>query len=137
MVNCSAASTSHHSSYISRPLPYGYFCPCHIFNIVSKAILSILLILSAVSTLVLNNKAKICVRALTNRFLSVSSLINSSKSSCTLLLNASSKSKTPSVESVLILFSSRYYSISLLISSKISVASTLLWTSVCSKPKRF
>ena len=49
----------------------------------------------------------------------------------------SMKSKTPSVELVSVLFSSRYYPSSLLISSKMSVALTLLSTSICSKPKRF
>ena len=97
-------STSRHSSYVSIPSSYGYLCPCHIFNVVSTAILSILLILSTVSALVLSNKVKIHVRALINRFLSVSLPINSSKSSCTRLLNISRKSKTLSIESVSILF---------------------------------
>ena len=130
-------STSHHSSYISRPPPYSYFCPCHIFNVVSMAIWSVLLILSAVSTLVISNKAKICFRALINHFLSVSSPINSSKSPCTRLLNVSRKSKTPSVESVLILLSSRYSSSSLLISLKISVASTHCWPLFLGNQKDF
>ena len=47
------------------------------------------------------------------------------------------KSKTPSVESVSTLCSSRYYSSSFLISSQISVLSILLSASVCVKQKRF
>ena len=114
-----------------------YFCFCHIFNVALTAILSILLILSAVSTFVFSSKAKIFFSALTNRFSSVSSPINSSKSSCTRLVKVSKKSKTPSVESVSVHFSRRYSSSFLLISSKISVVSTLLSASICSKPKRF
>ena len=47
------------------------------------------------------------------------------------------KSKTPSFESVLILFSNGYSSSSLLISSQMRVGSTPLWASICLKPKRF
>ena len=76
---------------------HSYFDPCHIFNIIFKAILSILLILSVLSTFVFNSRAKIRISALTNRFLSVSSPIDSSKSSCTQLVKVSKKRKMPSV----------------------------------------
>ena len=115
---------------------HSYFCSRHVFNVVSTAILSISLILSAMSTFVFNSRAKIHVSALTNRFLSLPSPINSPKSSCTQLVKASKKSKTPSVESVLILCSSRCSSSSLLISLKISVVSAPLSASICSRPKR-
>ena len=86
------------------------------------------MILSAVSTFALSSSTNICVRALIKHFLFVSSPINLSKSSCTWFVNYSRKSKTLSVESVLILFSSKYSSSSLLISSKINVVSTSLST---------
>ena len=86
---------------------------------------------------VFSSRTKIRVRTLINRFLTLSSPINLSKSSCTRLVQLSKQSKTPPVESVSILFSSRYPPSSLLISSKMSVALTLLSGSICSKPKRF
>lgn len=116
---------------------HSYFGPCHIFNVIFTAILSILLILSVLSIFVFNSRAKIRISALINRFLLVSSLIDSSKSSCTQLVKVSKKRKMPSVESASMLFSSRYYSSSLLISSRMNVVSTLLSASVCLKPKRF
>ena len=100
-------------------------CSCHISRVVSTAVLSIFLILSAVSTFVFSNRANICVNALMNRFLSVSSPINSSNSSCIQLDNPSKKSKTPSVESASWLFSNKYFSSSLLISSKMSEVSRI------------
>ena len=126
-----------HSSYVSRSPSDSYFCFRHIFNVVSTAILSILLILSAVSAFVLSSSANIHVRALIKRVLLVYLPINLSKSSCTRFVDDLRKSKTPSVKSVSILFSSKYSSSSLLISSKISVVPTSLSTSICLKPKRF
>ena len=115
---------------------WSYFGPCHIFSVVWTAILSILLILSFVSTFVFKSSAKMRVSALTKSFLLLSSPINSSKSSCRRLVKFSRKSKTPSVESVSI-YPVRYCPISLRISSKISVASTVVFsTSICSKLKR-
>ena len=50
------------------PTFWCYFCPCHIFSVVSIAILSIFFILSTVSTIVLSIEAKIRVRDLIKRF---------------------------------------------------------------------
>ena len=122
--------------YTLPTMVWGQFGPYHIFNVVSTAIVSILLILSTVSTFVLSSRAKVRINTLIKRFLSVSSPIISSKLSWTLLVNDSRKSKTPSVESVSILFSRRYFLNSLLISSKINVALTFVSTSISTNWKR-
>ena len=74
-VHSSSTSAPCHSSYVSRPPPDSYFSSWHIFNIVSTAILSILLILLAVLTFVLSGSANIPVRALIKCFLSMSYLL--------------------------------------------------------------
>ena len=116
--------------------PWSYFCPCHIFKVVSTADSSILLIFFSFSNFVFSSRVKIPLRALTKRFFSASCPIISSKSSCKRFVKDSRKSKTPSIESPQIPFSSRYSSSSLLISSKMNVMSTPLSSSICSKSKR-
>lgn len=74
-------------------LTHNQFGPCYIFNVVSTAILRILLILSALSTLVFSSKVKIRASDLRKRFLSVSSPIISLKFSCTRLVKFSKKFK--------------------------------------------
>ena len=59
-----------------------YFGPCHIFSVLSTAILSILLILSAVLTFVFKRSAKIWVSALTKHFLLLYSPIRRNFQSC-------------------------------------------------------
>ena len=92
---------------------------CHIFSVVSMAILMILrLILSAVSTFVFSNRAKILDRTLTNCFLSMSPAKSLSNSSCTESDRSFRKSKTLSIASLLLFSLDRKVSNSLFISSK-------------------
>ena len=114
-----------------------WFCSCHIFKVVSTAVLSILLILSDVSTFVFSIWAKIRINALINCFLSVSSWIISSNSSWIQLDNPFKKSKNSSVEPVSLLFPSSYSSSSLSISSKMSEVLKIVLLFICSRTKRF
>ena len=89
------------------------------------AILIICLIFSAVSTFVFSNKANILDSALTNIFLSLPPLKSSSNSSCTESASRLKKSKTPSVESLLLFLSAKSALVSLFISSNSSAYDSL------------
>ena len=106
-------------STCSWPVFRCYFCLRHIFSVVSTAILSIFFNLSTVSTFVLSNTAKTLIRVLIKCFLSVSSLIKSSRSFCSLLVTPSTMLKSPSSPSLSTCSSSRYSSNSCDILSKI------------------
>ena len=60
---------------------------------------AVLFILLTLSTLVFQSKAKICISDLIKLFFSASPPIISSKSSCSLFVRLSKKSKAPSLES--------------------------------------